>query len=122
MKFLADMGISPQSVEFVRKVGHEAVHLHELGLDTLSDSEILEKARKETQIVLTSDLDFSELLAIAGYRLPSVIVFRLRDMRPDNINAHLEVILDQHANNLEEGVIMSVTEHHIRMRSLPITK
>ena len=31
MRFLADMGISPRSVAFLRDLGVEAVHLHKLG-------------------------------------------------------------------------------------------
>ena len=41
MKFLVDMGISPKSVFYLRKLLDEAVHLHELGLDRLSDVDIL---------------------------------------------------------------------------------
>jgi predicted nuclease of predicted toxin-antitoxin system len=41
MKFLADMGISPKSVTFLQSLGHDAVHLHEQGLDRLEDSTIL---------------------------------------------------------------------------------
>lgn len=45
MRFLADMGISPKTVAFLRGLGHDAVHLHALGLDRLPDSAILELAR-----------------------------------------------------------------------------
>lgn len=45
MKFLADMGISPQTVAFLQTLGHDAVHLAAQGLDRLPDHEILEKAR-----------------------------------------------------------------------------
>jgi predicted nuclease of predicted toxin-antitoxin system len=44
MKFLADMGISPDTVVWLRSLSHDAVHLHEQGLDRLPDSEILIKA------------------------------------------------------------------------------
>jgi predicted nuclease of predicted toxin-antitoxin system len=60
MKFLADMGISPRTVTFLRELGHEAVHLHEEGLERLGDTAILAKARKEGRILLTHDLDFGE--------------------------------------------------------------
>jgi len=33
MKFLADMGISPEAVRFLTKLGHDAIHLHDQGLD-----------------------------------------------------------------------------------------
>jgi len=33
MKFLADMGISPRTVAFLKELGYEAVHAHSLGID-----------------------------------------------------------------------------------------
>jgi predicted nuclease of predicted toxin-antitoxin system len=71
MKFLADMGVSPVTVGFLRGLGHEAVHLHEEGLDRLPDTSILEKARREGRVLLTSDLDFGDLLAHRGLGCPA---------------------------------------------------
>ena len=73
MKFLADMGISPRVISAMRERGHEVVHLSEQGLEKLPDSEILAKARAESCALLTHDLDFGELLAASGGKLPSVI-------------------------------------------------
>ena len=87
MKFLADMGISPRVVATLRKQGHDAVHLQEQNLGRLPDHEILSKARAEERIVLTHDLDFGELLAASGGTPPSVIIFRLTDMRAENVSA-----------------------------------
>ncbi len=120
MKFLADMGVSPKTVARLRVWGHDAVHLHEQGLERLSDAEVLDKARNEGRVVLTHDLDFGDLLAASGAVLPSVIIFRLRDMRPENVNRYLEVILTRHRDALEQGAVLSVTEHRVRIRQLPI--
>ena len=70
MRFLADMGISPKTVEFLRAEGHEAIHLYEQGLHRLADPAILTKARQEQWVLLTHDLDFGELVAASGARLP----------------------------------------------------
>jgi len=104
MKFLADMGISPRVVTALRERGHEAIHLQDQGLGRLPDSEILAKARTEGRVLLTHDLDFGELLAASGGELPSVIIFRLRDMRADNVNFHLFSILDKQSAALEKGL------------------
>ncbi len=118
MRFLADMGISPRTVTFLRERGYEAVHLHEEGLDRLEDAAILAKAREEGFILLTHDLDFGELVAASGAQLPSVIVFRLRNMRPENVNKYL--LVEEHAGVLASGAIISVTEGRIRIRALPL--
>ena len=120
MKFLADMGISPRAVEHLRAMGHDAVHLHELGLDRMADTDILAKARAESRVVLTHDLDFGDLLAASQAVLPSVVLFRLQDMRPETVNRHLDALLAQHLPALESGAILSVTERRVRLRMLPI--
>lgn len=120
MKFLADMGISPRVVSALREHGHDAVHLHEQGLGQMTDGDILAKARNEGRVLLTHDLDFGELLAASGGKLPSVIIFRLRDMRADNVNFHLFKILEKQSSALEKGVVCSVTERKVRIRELPM--
>ena len=120
VKFLADMGISPQTVAFLQTLGHDAVHLTGQGLDQSPDHDILEKARREGRILLTHDLGFGELVAAKGAALPSVITFRLRNMHPDQVNAALQLIIPQHGEVVERGAILSVTEGRVRVRSLPI--
>jgi len=120
MKFVADMGISPRSAAFLRSLGHDAIHLYEVGLDRLSDASILSKALDEGRVVLTHDLDFGDLMAASEARLPSVIIFRLRNMSADRVNRYLEIILANYPDRLVAGVVMSVTEREIRIRSLPI--
>jgi predicted nuclease of predicted toxin-antitoxin system len=116
------MGISPVSVAFLRGLGFEAVHLHELGLDRLPDAEIVEKARRERYVVLTHDLGFGELLALSGAKLPTVVIFRLQSMRPINVNRYLQLLIGEHREALAAGAILSVSERHIRVRRLPIER
>jgi len=107
-------------VSTLRERGHEAVHLQEQGLGKMPDGEILAKARAEGSVLLTHDLDFGELLAASGGSLPSVIIFRLKDMRAENVNFHLFSILEKQSAALEKGVVCSVSEHKVRIRSLPL--
>ena len=120
LKFLADMGISPLTVQGLRDQGHDALHLHEEGLERLPDEEILEKAHREGRILLTHDLDFSQLLAQTGAESPSVILFRLADMRPESVSRHLQLVLAQAEEELHQGAIVSVREGQIRVHPLPI--
>ncbi len=120
MKFLADMGISHKTVSFLKAQGHDAVHLHEQGLDRMSDADILGKALGEKRIVLTHDLDFGDLMAAGGGYLPGVIIFRLRNMKSEQVNRHLAEIINRHRDMLEQGAVITVTEGKTRVRRLPI--
>lgn len=120
MKFIADMGVSPKVIHLLQSFGHQAVHLQTQGLHRLKDTEILEKARKEGSIVLTHDLDFGDLLSAGNFDLPSVVIFRLRNMRPDNVNKYLKKILSEFAEFLKSGAIIIVSEGRLRVRNLPL--
>jgi len=61
------------------------------------------------------------LVAASGDRLPSVVIFRLRNMQPDQVNNHLNQVIAHHKEQLEQGAIVSVTEGMARVRILPIT-
>ena len=65
------MGISPRVVSALREHGHDAVHLQEQELGRMSDGDILAKARGEERVLLTHDLDFGELLAVANFQVSS---------------------------------------------------
>jgi predicted nuclease of predicted toxin-antitoxin system len=120
MKFLLDLGISPIAVDFLPRLGHQAIHLQQQGLHRLSDSEILKKARDEGCVLLTHDLDFGDLLAASGAKLPSVVIFRLRNMRPEQVNRHLSSIISRYPKVLEQGAIVTITEGRARIRRLPL--
>ncbi|MFQ5342492.1 MAG: DUF5615 family PIN-like protein [Anaerolineae bacterium] len=120
MKFLADMGLARSTVAFLRDRGHDAVHLSEQGLQRLEDDEIVEKALAESRVILTHDLDFGRIVALSRASVPSVITFRLGDMRPVQVNRYLEEVLARFSEHLEAGALVSVNERGIRVRSLPI--
>lgn len=80
------------------------------GLQRLPDDDIFAKAIAEKRIVITFDLDFGEIVALSGDSLNSVIVFRLRNARPEHVIARLEVVLEESERALLEGAVVMVEE------------
>ena len=120
MKLLLDMGLARSTAAFLRAQGHDAVHLREQGLQRLSDDHIVQKALAENRIILTHDLDFGRIVALSSKRWPSVITFRLEDMRAVQVNRHLGYALDRFADDLDAGALISVRDEAIRVRRLPV--
>ena len=120
MRFLADAGISPNTVDFLRRSGHEAVHVRELGMQRAPDRLLVEMAQAEDRILLTFDLDFGEILALGVVARPSVVLFRLSDERADSVNRRLEGVLSEQAEALASGVLILVEDARYRIRRLPI--
>jgi predicted nuclease of predicted toxin-antitoxin system len=120
MKFLLDMGVSPRSAEFLRSLGHDAVHLRERGLERLPDAGIVQLADVESRVIVTFDLDFTRILALQRLARPSVVLFRLERFTTDQINQSLSDLFAQFKVELEAGVIVVVDPARVRLRKLPV--
>jgi predicted nuclease of predicted toxin-antitoxin system len=71
VRFLVDMWVDVRVADWLRVQGHDVVHLREQGLQRLSDGAIMEKAVAEDRVVMTFDLDFSEIAALPTLQGPS---------------------------------------------------
>ena len=120
MRFLADMGVSQRVVTWLHKQGHDAIHLRDEGLQRLANGDIFTKAFRESRIILTWDLDFTEIVALSKTSTVSAVVFRLLNTRSDHVIARLARVLTVSAQDLQEGAIISVEEGRHRVRLLPL--
>jgi predicted nuclease of predicted toxin-antitoxin system len=120
MRFLADAGVSPKTVEFLNQLGHEVMHVRSLGLQRAPDSELIGRARADGSILVTFDLDFGDILALGVLNKPSVIIFRLADERANSVNQRLVVVLTERHVELESGALILVEDTRYRVRKLPI--
>ena len=122
MRFLLDENIPPSLAILLKKQGHEARHVVEIGYTSTPDFKISAFAATSGEIILTHDTDFGTILALSGADKPSVILFRLQATN----NLTYINILQQHlptfADNLLEGALVVIDEEKIRIRMLPIKK
>ena len=114
------MALSPALADWLSQRGHDAVHAGRLGLNRASDVVILERAERETRIVVTADLDYPRLLALARAEGPGLVLFR-------GGNFSEVEILDGMARALravpEADLVNSVVvidKYRIRKRRLPL--
>lgn len=120
MRFLADAGISPDTVAFLTGHGHDVVHVRTLGMQRAPDRAIADHAAADARIVLTFDLDFGDILALGVLDRPSVVLFRLSNERPDEVNRRLLTVIAEQRAALESGALVLVEDSRYRLRKLPI--
>ena len=118
--FLANMNISPITVEALRNHGWDIVRVSEVMDEKSKDIDVLVYAQKQNKVVITQDLDFSQILALRGYAKPSLINLRFENASPDFVTARIIDVVSSMEKELEEGVVVTVDETSARYKNLPI--
>jgi len=124
MRFLIDNALSPIVSEELKRLGHDSIHVRDIGLQDAEDKKIFEEALEETRVIITADTDFGFLLSKWNKNKPSVIIFRKRSERDpfkqvELLKANLK---DELLKSLEIGSIIIFETNRIRTRTLPIFK
>jgi predicted nuclease of predicted toxin-antitoxin system len=120
MRFLVDMNLSPDWIDFLAAAGIEAVHWSALGDERASDAEIMAYARSRQMVVFTHDLDFSALLASSHHGGRSVLQLRARDVLPAACGDDVVRVIRQHAPAFKAGAIVKIDKSGARVRTLPL--
>ncbi|GJL51056.1 MAG: hypothetical protein NPIRA01_22830 [Nitrospirales bacterium] len=118
MKLLLDTCISRGVCEALRAAGHDVIWTGEW-LQDPGDSEILDKAFEESRILITLDKDFGELAIVL--ERPHAGIVRLVSM---SLQQHIDMchlVLNQYANFLRKGAIVTAESGRIRVRP-PVPK
>lgn len=80
-----------------------------------SDGQILDRAVKEKRIIITLDKDFGKLVYQNNQKHSGIILLRLFDESPDNINKVLQRLLRNYGLQLLKKFTV-VTETRVRVR------
>ena len=113
------MPLSPALAAWLTDRGHDATHAANLGLHRATDAAITARAKQEARTVVTADLDYPRLLAVARASEPSLILFRNGNWSEAEVRTRLSEIL---AALTEEDItcsIIVVDRDRVRRR-LPI--
>lgn len=121
MRFLLDQNLSPLLVEILARLGHDAVHVRQLGMSRASDAEIMATARDDNRVVVSGDTDFGELLARTNAASPSLVLFRRQGQRrAAELAALLDANLQAVVADLDAGAVVVIDADRVRIRRLPL--
>lgn len=118
MLFKLDENLRPEVGEPLRQLGHDVATIFDQGLRGRDDHEVADACRAEGRVLISLDLDFSNIQMFPPENSPGLIVLRLRSKgRAAVRNVFLRVIahLDQEPI---AGRLWNVDEQRIRIHRL----
>jgi predicted nuclease of predicted toxin-antitoxin system len=111
MKLLADVHISPRTVTFLRGLGHDVVRV---------GSDYLRSTASECRYRRCGDRRLLRDRGTLRSTRPSVVLLRLVTAKIETVNDVLERALPMIEIDLAVGALVTVEEHQVRIRRLPI--
>ena len=113
---LLDQGLPYSAADLLRKRGIDAIHVADLGMGEAADVDILKRARSLGRVVCTLDSDFHALMALADAVKPSVIFIRMQLLKGQAMADLLSRVVSRAGPDLDQGVLISVSQAGLRMR------
>ncbi|MDR0626565.1 MAG: DUF5615 family PIN-like protein [Bifidobacteriaceae bacterium] len=121
MRFLVDENLSPLVARLLSDAGVDAAHVLDCGLGGASDAELSAIAVTEGRTIISADSDFAAMLALSQNVAPSLVLLRSGDhLRPHQQAELLLANLPSLADDLAEGVVVSLGPMGMRVRPLPL--
>lgn len=120
MRFLLNMNLPRGLCRHLQSQGFSCRHVGDLGMARASDMDIIAEARRKDEVILTHDLGYGHLVAFSGESKRSVLIFRMRNIRIDNLFRRPSQAWQDIEEPLSRGAVVIIEDASVRIGMLPI--
>lgn len=115
MRFKVDENLHVEVADLLRGQGHDALTVFDQGLRGRDDHDIADICRSEGYILLSLDLDFSNILMFPPKDYPGLIVLRLRNRGRAAVRRVVTRVMEYLGKESIAGHLWIVDEYRIRI-------
>jgi predicted nuclease of predicted toxin-antitoxin system len=120
MRLVLDQGVPRDAAALLRSLGHDCIHVGEIGMSKAADEEILAFSLGRNAVVVTLDADFHAIVAVSGAQGPSVIRMRLQGLGAPEVVEAVGRVLASFEAELKCGSLITVKTRKTTCHRLPI--
>lgn len=121
MRFKIDKSLHLEIADFLRGRGYDALTVFDQGFQGRSDRDIADLSQSEGRILISLDLDFSNILMFPPEKYPGLIVLRLRKKSRSAIRRVVARVIEHVDKEPLAGRLWVVDEHRIRIHGISET-
>lgn len=121
IRFKVDESLHVEIADLLRERGYDAVTVFDQGLRGRNDHDIAELSQSEGRILISIDLDFSNILMFPPEKYPGLIVLRLRKKSRSAVRRVVTRVINHLDKEPLTGRLWVVDEHRIRIHHVSET-
>jgi predicted nuclease of predicted toxin-antitoxin system len=118
MQFKLDENLPPEAAELLRQAGHDVRTVFDQGLRSHSDPEVIAACQAESRVLLSLDLDFSNILLFPPERFTGVVVRRMHRPGRSAVTILVRRLLPHLESRPVVGTLWIVDEARVRIRQI----
>jgi predicted nuclease of predicted toxin-antitoxin system len=115
VKFKLDENLSPSLSALFGAADHDAHSVVEQALGGQPDERVIDVCRREHRVLITLDLDFSNILAYPPAEFTGIVVLRLANQAHVTVETAIRRMLELVSREPVAGTLWIVEEHRIRI-------
>jgi len=120
MKLLVDMNLSQDWVPLLASHGWEVRYWATVGPGGAPDTDLMNWAREHQYVIVTQDLDFSQILYVTREAGPSVVLLRMDNEFDTSARDHVCAAIALAEASLTAGALLTISGTRVRVRHLPM--
>ena len=121
MRFKVDESVHLEIADLLRGRGYGALTVFDQGFRGRSDRDIADLSQSEGRVLISLDLDFSNILMFPPEKYPGLIVLRLRKKSRTAVRRVVTRVIDHLDKEPLAGRLWVVDEHRIRIHRVSET-
>ena len=111
VRFLIDAQLPPALARYLEFIGHDAVHVADVGLLRADDRAIWEHASMMGATLITKDEDFVTMRTLKADRGPAIVWVRIGNSSKSRLIGRFSIVLAEIVDALQRGeTIIQVSE------------
>lgn len=116
MRIKLDENVHPDVAELLKGEGHDALTVWDQNLRGSSDTTIASVVQREDRVLITLDLDFSDIRAYPPASYPGIIVLRVGSHSRKHLVGVVTRLLPMLRAQPTKGQLWIVDEQNVRIR------
>lgn len=116
MKIKIDENLPLESAIILKNAGYDVHTINDEGIVGCSDDVVFSACIKEGRVLITLDMDFTDIRRYLTEQSPGIVVFRTRYQDKHTVLRTIELLIEEFANEEVIGKLWIVEDGRIRIR------